>query len=159
MLFLLVFFSFLSQEFHKHARCHKDQKQTGYKTIDTRGLCDCASKQHGTCNIAFTFRLSSDCFQCFCHCISFTDTRTNSRDQRTSCADCSSCQCDSFCQYLKIHIISSYNIYLKISLHMFSSVFPCIVHLFLCCIRDVHHRQHTENKCLHHSGKPVKIYR
>ena len=69
----------------------EDKEQTGYKTINTGCLCDSTTKKHGRCNITLAFRLTSDCFQCTCNCITFTNTRADTCDQRTSCSNCTSC--------------------------------------------------------------------
>ena len=76
---------------------YEDQKQAGYETVNTGGLCDRASKKHRTCYITFAFRLTSDRLKCLCYGVTFTDTRSDTCDQGASCADCASCESDTFC--------------------------------------------------------------
>ena len=83
---------FLSaQEVHEHTRCNEDKQQTGYETVDTCCLCDGTSKKHGRSNITLALRLASDCLQRLCYCVTFTNTRSDTCDQRTSCSNCTSC--------------------------------------------------------------------
>ena len=42
---------------------------------------------------------------------------------------------------------------------MVFSFFNNLLNLLLCRVGDIHHRQHTENKCLHHAGEPVEVDR
>ena len=80
-----------AQEIHEHTRCNEDKQQTGYETVDTCCLCDGTSKKHGRSNITLALRLASDCLQRLCYCVTFTNTRSDTCDQRTSCSNCTSC--------------------------------------------------------------------
>ena len=94
---LLLFLTDLSaKEIHENTRRNKDQKQTGYETVNTGGLCDRTTKKHSRSNITLALRLTSDCFQSLSNCITFSNTRSDTCDQCKTSTNCTTSQCDTF---------------------------------------------------------------
>ena len=87
-----------AQIVHEHTGSHEDQQQTGDEAVDTGGLGQSDTQDHGAGHIALALGVPTDDFTGTCGAVTFAYTRADTCDQSLTGADAAACQSNAFSQ-------------------------------------------------------------
>ena len=77
---------------HEHTGGDKNQQQTGNEAVNTGGLGQSDTQDHGAGNVALALGIAADDFTGTGGAVTFADTRADTGDQSQTGADAATCQ-------------------------------------------------------------------
>ena len=97
----------LAQVIHEHTGSGEDQQQAGDKAVDTGGLGQCDTQNHGAGDVTLALGLTADGLTGSSSTVTFADTRADTSNQSQTCADAAASQSDTFARTVKSINVSS----------------------------------------------------
>ena len=98
-----VFRRSLAQVVHEHTGSNEDQQQAGDEAVDTGGLGQSDTQDHGAGDVALALGLTADDLTGTGGTVTFADARADTGDQSETGADGAASQSDTLCQNSEIH--------------------------------------------------------
>ena len=83
---------------HEHTGGDKDQQQAGNEAVNTGGLGQSDTQDHGAGKVALALGIAADDLTGTGGAVTFADTRADTGDQSKTGADATTCQSDAFSQ-------------------------------------------------------------
>ena len=77
---------------HEHAGGDEDQQQAGNEAVNTGGLGQSDTQNHGAGNVTLALGVAADDFTGTGGAVTFADTRADTSDQSQTGADAATCQ-------------------------------------------------------------------
>jgi hypothetical protein len=91
----------LAQVVHEHAGSGKDQQQAGDEAVNTGGLGQCDTQDHGAGDVALALGLTADSLTGSGGTVTFADTRADTGDQSKTGTDGAASQGDTLAKIVK----------------------------------------------------------